>query len=51
MTKEEFNKLIELFEKAKEESLITIYDKNEDYYYIDHVFEDSGQFLIKIKPE
>lgn len=51
MTKEELNKLIELFKKANEEGIITIYDKNEDYYYIDHVFEDSGQFLIKIKSE
>ena len=49
MTKEEFNKLLELFEKAKEESLITIYDKNENYYLVDWVFEDSGELCIKIK--
>ena len=51
MTKEEFNKLLKLFEKAKEEGIITIYDKNEDYHYIDYVFEDNGELFIKIKSE
>ena len=51
MTKEEFNQLIELLEKAKEEDNIIMFDEYEDHYFYDYAFEDSGKILIKVKPE
>lgn len=49
-TKIELNKLLELLQKANEESLIDIYDYNENIYSIDWIFADyNGKIMIKIK--
>lgn len=49
-TKIELNKLLELLQKANEESLIDISDYNENVYSIDWIFaEYNGKIMIKIK--
>lgn len=49
-TQIELNKLLELLQKANEESLIDIYDYNENIYSIDWIFADyNGKIMIKIK--
>lgn len=49
-TKIELNKLLELLQKANEESLIEISDYNENVYSIDWIFtEYNGKIMIKIK--
>lgn len=47
-TKIELNKLLESLQKANEESLIDIYDYNENIYSIDWIFADNGKIIIKI---
>jgi hypothetical protein len=49
-TEIELNKLLELLQKANEESLIDIYDYNENIYSIDWIFAAyNGKIMIKIK--
>ena len=48
MTQEEKDKLLELLKKANEESLLSIYDAEENYYEVNWIFMDR-EIIIKIK--
>lgn len=48
MTKEELDLLEKLLKKANENALIKMYDKDEQIYEIDYIFQDSGDICIKI---
>jgi hypothetical protein len=47
-TEIEINSLLELLQKANEESLIDVFDYNENIYSIDWIFTDNGKIIIKI---